>query len=92
MNATTATHELPTSEWTYSHAIEAGDELETEYGECWEVTTVQDDGAVRVRRVDDGRAGADDRDTWGEEAVRTSLAHGEMERVSDGLSHELATF
>ena len=91
MNATTATHELPTSEWTHSHALETGDELETKYGERWEVTTVQDDGAVRVRRVDDDRAGTNDRDTWSEEAVRTSLAHGEMERT-DGLSHELATF
>ena len=87
----TDTHELPTAEWTHSHALEAGDKLETEHGEVWEVTTVQDDGAVRVLRVDDGRNGPNDRDTWGEEAARTSLAHGEMQRT-DGLSHELATF
>ena len=86
-------HELPTSEWEHSHAVEEGDTLvHEEYGEEWEITTVEDSGNVRVRRVDDGREGPNDRDTWSEEAVRQSLATGDMHRKSDGLSHELATF
>jgi len=85
-------HDLPTAEWTHSHAVSEGDEFETQYGEVYEVTTVHDDGAIDVRRLDDGRRGPNDRDTWGEEAVRQSLANGEMERTRDGLSHELATF
>jgi len=82
----------PTSEWEHSHALTEGDELETKYGEVWEVTTIQDDGAARVRRIDSDRSGPNDRDTWSENAVRTSLANNEMHRQSDGKSHELATF
>jgi len=92
MARNTAPEDEPASNWTHSHAVQEGDEYETEYGEVWEVTTVQDDGAIRVRRIDDDRSGPNDRDTWGEEAVRMALAHSEMERVSDGKSHELATF
>jgi hypothetical protein len=86
-------HERPTSEWEHSHAISEGDVLvHEEYGEEWEVTTVEKSGNVRVRRVDDGRRGPNDRDAWSEKAVRSGLAHGEMYRKRDGLSHELATF
>jgi len=82
----------PTTEWQHSHALTEGDELNTEHGERWRVTTVEDDGTVRVRRLDDGRRGPNDRDAWSEEAVRHSLSNGELERVSDGKSHELATY
>jgi hypothetical protein len=86
-------HELPTSEWEHSHAIEAGDVLvHDETGEEWKITSVEDDGNVNVRRVDDGRDGSNDRDTWSENSLRTALAHDEMHRKDDGLSHELATF
>jgi len=80
----------PTSKWEYSHAVAEGDEIETEHGELWRVTTVQDDGGIRVRRLDNNRRDANERDTWSEEAVRTSLTNAEME--IDGKSHELATF
>ena len=92
MARNTAPEDEPTSNWDHSHAVQEGDELETEHGEVWQVTTVQDDGAIRVRRIDDGRRDANERDAWGEDAVRTSLAHDEMKRVRDGKSHELATF
>jgi len=82
----------PTSEWDYSHALAEGDEVVTQWGEVWEITTVEDDGNVRVRRLDDGRSGPDDRDTWDEDAVNCSLANGTMELKDDGQSHELATF
>jgi len=92
MAQNTAPEDAPTSDWTHSHTVQEGDEFRTEHGEVWKVTTVQDDGAVRVRRLDSGRRDANERDTWGEEAVRTSLAHDEMRRERDGKSHELATF
>lgn len=82
-------HTTPTSNWTHSHALQEGDELAHESGDLFRVTTVQDDGAIRVRLIDDDH---EVRDTWGEEAVRMALAHDEMERVSDGKSHELATY
>jgi len=92
MARNTAREDEPTSNWDHCHAVQEGDEYETEHGEVWEVTTVQNDGSIRVRRVDDGRRDPNDRDTWGEEEVTTSLAHGGMVRVSDGKSHELATY
>jgi hypothetical protein len=82
----------PTSEWEYSHAIAEGDVLVHHHGEEWQVTTVEDDGNVRVRRIDEGRAGPNDRDAWGEEAVRQMLANGDANVKNDGRSHELATF
>lgn len=87
-----APEHAPTSDWNHSHAVQESDEFRTEHGEVWKVTTVQDDGAVQVRRLDSGRRDANERDTWAEEAVRTSLAHEEMRRECDGKSHELATF
>lgn len=88
-----ANHERPTSEWEFSHAVSEGDVLvHEEYGEQWQVTSVLEDGAINVRRIDADRRGPNDRDTWSEENVRGALAHGEMFRKADGLSHELATF
>ena len=87
MARNTAPEDAPTSEWTHSHVVQPGDRFETEYGERWDIVSVRDDGSVRAVAVD-----FDDAETWGEEAVRTSLANSEMERVSDGKSHELATF
>lgn len=92
MARNTAPEDAPTSDWDHSHAVQEGDKYETEHGEVWQVTTVQDDGAIRVRRVDDARRDANERDTWSEEAVTESLANGDMARVSDGKSHELAAF
>jgi len=93
VHAMTQTHERPPSEWEHSHAVKEGDVLVQgrDWGE-WEVTTVEDNGNVRVRRVDEDRRDADERDTWTEEAVRHALASGNMTRKSDDLSHALATF
>jgi len=82
-----APHMKPTSQWDHSHVLEAGDRVETEAGEQWDITDVRLDGSVWAVCVD-----FDDAESWSEKAVTTSLAHGEMHRVSDGLSHELATF
>jgi hypothetical protein len=96
MAQNTATHELPTSEWEHSHAVEEGDVLVLDRHDRaemkWRVTTVEDNGNVRLRRIDDGRRDADERDTWDESSLANSLAFGDIKRERDGLSHELATF
>ena len=80
-------HELPTSEWEHSHALESGDRVVTEGGEEWDITNVRDDGSVWAVAVH-----FDDAESWSEKAVTNSLSTGDMHRKRDGLSHELATF
>ncbi len=81
-------HELPTSEWEHSHALEEGDELLDHTGKEWRVTEVTGTGDVEVRRLDDTHGEVEN---WSEEGTTEALATGSIER-KDGLSHELATF
>jgi hypothetical protein len=89
MNANTETHELPTSDWEHSHAVEAGDELlDTQYDDGpFEVVEIHDDGSVTLRDTE-----YDDTETFDEAEITGALADGNFERARDGLSHELATF
>ena len=82
-----ADHNQPTSEWEHSHALESGDRIVTNDGERWDITDVRPDGSVWAVCVD-----YDDAESWTEDEVRTALANDELERESDNLSHELATF
>lgn len=87
MNAQTETDETePTSEWEHSHALNAGDEIEA-LDEQYTITAVNDDGSIDVESNDTEYAA-----TWVEEQVTASLSRGTIVRVSDGKSHELATF
>ena len=89
----TATHDTPTSEWTHSHALEAGDELtDTNTDTPITVEEVHDDGSISCRVWLDERHGQEyHTETWSEDEARGALADGVFERT-DGLSHELATF
>jgi len=82
-----APEDKPTSKWDYSHCVQPGDRFVTEDGDHWDVVSVRGNGSVRALSVE-----YDEAETWNEEEVRTSLAHDEMKRVSDGKGHELATF
>lgn len=88
-------HNRPTSEWEHSHAAEEGDKFVFFEGEPheehWQITSM-DDKMVHVRRLDDGRVSADERDAWPHESLNEQLAQGEAKRERDGLSHELASF
>lgn len=86
-------HEVPTSEWEHSHAIEAGDELtDTNTGAEITVDEVHDDGSVTVRTWRDQRHGQEyHEETFDEEEVRVALADGIFE-TEDGLSNELASY
>ena len=89
----TETHEPPTSEWTHSHAIDAGDEL-TDTNEDTPITVdgVNDDGSIDATVWIDERHGEESHsESWSEREVTGALADGIFERT-DGLSHELATF
>ena len=89
----TAKHELPTSEWEHSHAVEAGDEYHVDYfGVTMKVKSVQDDGDVITHLVPDGEQETQITQEYTESEVTEALANGLWERKSDGLSHELATF
>lgn len=85
----TTDHTRPTSEWEYSHAINTGDILiDTQYGDGpFEVVEIHDDGSVTLRDQEHN-----DTETFDEAEITGSLADGNLERESDGLSHELATF
>jgi len=87
-----APENAPASNWNHSHAVQEGDELRDEFGCLWNVTTVQDDGGIRVRRIDEDRDSANERDTWAEESVCAALRDGVIERERDGKTHELATY
>lgn len=87
-------HELPTSEWEHSHAVEEGDVYNVdEFGVDMEVVEVHNDGSVTANLCPEG-VDEDERieQEYSEEEVTTALADGLWERESDGLSHELATF
>lgn len=89
MNAQTQTDETePTSEWEHGHALNEGDEINatnTDSGP-FKVVNIGYDGSVVA--VDSGG----ERFEWGEGEVTGALSAGNFERVSDGKSHELATF
>jgi len=86
-------HELPTSEWEHSHAIEAGDELiDTNENTPITVDAVSEDGSIECRVWIDERHGEEyTKETWTETEANGALADGIFE-TTDGLSHELATF
>ena len=90
---TDATHELPTSDWTHSHALEAGMELiDNHEGTPITVQAVNDDGSVEVRCWIDERHGEEYVDeTWTEEGANNGLVHNDI-KTTDGKSHALATF
>lgn len=85
--------DVPTSEWDHSHALEAGDELIDADSDVMDdtdifvVREVHDDGSVTVYSNFD-----DENEVWTEDETRRVLADSVLKRVSDGLSHELATF
>lgn len=83
------TYEKPTSEWTYSHAIEVDDVLvDTQYGDGpFTVVTIHDDGSVTLRDESN-----DSEETFSEREITGALADGNLERERDGLSDELATY
>jgi len=83
----TAPEDEPASNWDHSHVVEAGDRFEVDGGEHWDIVNVHPDGSVRAVCVE-----FDDAETWSEKGVTNSLANGDMVRVSDGKSHELASF
>ena len=91
-------HELPTSEWEHSHAIEA-EQVLIDTGEDTRILVeeVHDDGSVTMVVEDDYPHEPepvilhDTRQTFTEEEINTALADGLLE-TPDGLSHELATF
>lgn len=72
-------HELPSSEWTHSHAIESGDEVTDTIRNETHTATVHDDGSVTI----DGEA-------FDEREITAALADGVLE--VNGRSHELATY
>ena len=86
---TTELHERPASDWEHSHALDEGDKLtDTQYGSGpFVVEAVHEDGSVTLRGTDH-----DDIETHLENEINGALADGAFERVSDGLSHELATY
>ena len=87
------THELPTSEWDHSHALEEGDELiDTTTGAEITVFEIHDNGGITGQVWIDQRGGQEyTKREWSQEAIALALAYGIFERL-DGLSHELATF
>ena len=92
-------HTRPTSDWEYSHALEAGDILiDTNENTRILVEEVHDDGSVTWVAVDDssGAMGErikfnDTRETFDEAEITTALAD-EIVETTTGLSHELATY
>ena len=89
-----AKHDLPTSDWEHSHALEAGDELvDNHEGTEITVLAVNDDGSVDVRCWIDERDGQEYVDEhWTEEGATNGLMHNDIKTADDGLSQELATF
>lgn len=68
--------------------LESGDELHFDDGSVWEITSFDhDEDMVNVRRLDDDRRGANDRDSWTAESIQSALVHGEAE-TDDGRSTE----
>jgi len=72
-------HELPTSEWEHSHAVESGDEVTDTTCDEVHTATVHDDGSVTI-----------DGERFSEQEITAALADGVLE--VNGLSHELATY
>lgn len=67
--------------------IEPGDELHFDHS-VWEITSLDHgEDMVAVRRLDDGRLGPDDRDSWTARSVQSAFVHGEAE-TGDGRSAE----
>jgi len=89
----TKAHNPPTSDWTHSHALEAGDELvDNHEGTPITVMAVNDDGSVDVRCWLDERHGQEYVDeNWTEQGAVSGLMHNEI-KTTDGKSHELATY
>jgi len=87
MAQNTAPEDAPTSNWDFSHCVQEGDRFKVDDSEHWDIVSVRDDGSVRAVCVE-----FDDAETWSQQGVTNSLANGDMVRVSDGKSHELATF
>ena len=86
-------HELPTSEWEHSHAVNEGDKYHVDYfGVAMVIKTVHDNGDVTADLVPDGEENTKITQEYTESEVTEALSDGLWERKSDGLSHELATF
>ena len=65
-----------------------GDELHFNDGAVWQITTIKyDEDMVRVRRLDDGRQDANDRESWTAESIKQALIQGECE-TGDGRGTE----
>jgi len=70
--------------WIDNHTLEAGDEIVTEHGEVWEITSIDaENDAYNVRRIDDGRLGPNDRDTWSGKAMQNEFVFNGSE-TGDG--------
>ena len=68
--------------------LDEGDELHFEDGSVWQITTLDhDEDMIDVRRLDDGRQDANERDSWTAESVEMALIHGDAE-TGDGRSTE----
>ena len=86
-------HYLPSSEWPLCHALGEGDRLRlypsAKCEQRWVIVAVAPSHTSALR-IDDGRAGPDERYRWTHEWIAERLAAGEAFRERDGLSADLS--
>ena len=84
---------LPSSEWPRCHALGEGDRLRlyptAKSEQRWVIVGVAPSHTSALR-IDDGRAGPDERYRWTHEWIAERLAAGEAVRERDGLSADLS--